>query len=54
MRLGLVNEARTPAARVLDIEPNFSIDASRHLHPYRDLTGSEKIYEALRATGLPE
>ena len=54
MRLNLVNEARAAAARVLDIQPNFSIDAWRRLHPYRDLTGSERIYEALRAAGLPD
>ena len=54
MRLDLVNEARAAAARVLDIEPNFSIDAWRRLHPYRDLIGPERIYEALRAAGLPD
>jgi len=54
MRLNLVNEARTAAARVLDIEPNFSIEAWRRLHPYRDLAGPERIYEALRAVGLPD
>jgi TolB-like protein len=54
MRLDLVNEARAAAARVLDIEPNFSIDAWRHLHPYRDSTGPERLYEALRAVGLPD
>jgi adenylate cyclase len=54
MRLNLVNEARTAAARVLDIDPKFSIDAWRRLHPYRDLTGPERIYEALRAAGLPD
>jgi TolB-like protein len=54
MRLGLVNEARAAAARVLDIEPNFSIEAWRRLHPYRDPTGPERMYEALRAAGLPD
>jgi adenylate cyclase len=54
MRLDLVNEARTAAARVLDIEPDFSIEAWRRLHPYRDLTGAERIYGALRAAGLPD
>jgi TolB-like protein/tetratricopeptide (TPR) repeat protein len=54
MRLDLVNEARAAAARVLDIEPNFSIDAWRRLHPYRDLKGPERMYKALRAVGLPE
>jgi adenylate cyclase len=43
MRLDLVNEARAAAARVLDIEPNFSIAAWRRLHPYGDRTGAEKI-----------
>jgi len=54
VRLNLVNEARAAAARVLDIEPNFSIEAWRRLHPYRDLTGAESIYAALRAAGLPD
>jgi TolB-like protein len=54
MRLNLVNEARAAAACVLDIDPNFSIDAWRHLHPYRDSTSPERIYEALRAVGLPD
>jgi adenylate cyclase len=54
MRLNLVNEARAAAARVLEIEPNFSIEAWRRLHPYRDLTGAERIYGALRAAGLPD
>jgi len=54
VQLNLVNEARTAAARVLDIDPNFSIDAWRHLHPYRDQAGPERIYDALRAVGLPD
>jgi TolB-like protein/tetratricopeptide (TPR) repeat protein len=54
MRLSLVKEARAAAANVLDIEPNFSIDAWRRLHPYRDLIGSERLYETLRAAGLPD
>jgi TolB-like protein len=54
MRLNLVNEARTSAARVLEIDPNFSIEAWRRLHPYRDPAGAERIYEALRAAGLPD
>jgi hypothetical protein len=54
MRLDLVNEARAAAARVLDIEPNFSIEAWRRLHPYRDLTGAERMYQALRMAGLPD
>jgi adenylate cyclase len=54
MRLNLVDEARAAAACVLDIEPDFSIDAWRRLHPYRDLTGPERMYEALRAAGLPD
>ena len=54
MRLDLVNEAQAAAARVLDIEPNFSIEAWRRLHPYRDPTGPERMYEALRAAGLPD
>jgi adenylate cyclase len=54
MRLGLVNEARAAAARVLDIDPNFSVEAWRRLHPYRDLKGAERMYEALRAVGLPD
>jgi TolB-like protein len=54
MRLDLVNEARAAGARVLDIEPHFSIDAWRRLHPYRDLKGPERMYEALRAVGLPD
>ena len=54
LRLDLVNEARVAAARVLEIEPNFSIDAWRRLHPYRDLKGPERMYEALRAVGLPD
>ena len=54
MRLDLVNEARAAAARVLDIEPDFSIHAWRRLHPYRDSTGPERLYEALRAVGLPD
>ena len=54
MRLGLVNEARAAAARVLDIQPSFSIEAWRRLHPYRDLTSAERLYEALRAVGLPD
>ena len=54
MRLNLVNEARAAAACVLDIDPNFSIDAWRHLHPYRGSTGPDRLYEALRAVGLPD
>jgi adenylate cyclase len=54
MRLNLVNEARAAAARVLDIEPSFSIEAWRRLHPYRDLPAAERMYEALRAVGLPD
>jgi adenylate cyclase len=54
IRLNLVNEAHTAAARVLDIQPNFSIEAWRRLHPYRDLTGAERMYEALGAAGLPD
>jgi TolB-like protein len=54
MHLNLAQEARAAAARVLDIEPNFSIDAWRRLHPYRDLIGPERIYMALRALGLPD
>ena len=54
MRLGLVDEAHAAATRVLEIEPNFSIDAWRRLHPYRDLKGPERMYEALRAVGLPD
>jgi hypothetical protein len=52
MRLGHVSEARAAATRILDIEPNFSIEAWRRLHPHRDLAGPERIYEALRAVGL--
>ncbi|HET7879531.1 MAG TPA: tetratricopeptide repeat protein, partial [Acetobacteraceae bacterium] len=54
MRLDLVNEARTAAARVLEIDPNFSIRAWRRLHPYRDLAGAERMYEALSEVGLPD
>jgi hypothetical protein len=54
MRLGLVDEAHAAATRVLEIEPDFSIDAWRRLHPYRDLKGPERMYEALRAVGLPD
>jgi TolB-like protein len=54
MRLELVNEARAAAARVLDIQPTFCIEAWRRLHPYRDLTSAERLYEALSAVGLPD
>jgi adenylate cyclase len=54
MRLNLVNEAHAAAARVLEIDPNFTVDAWRRLHPYRDLTGPERMYEALREVGLPD
>jgi adenylate cyclase len=54
MRLNLADEARAAAARVLDIDPDFSINAWRRLHPYRDLTGPERIYDALGAVGLPD
>ena len=54
MRLDLVREARAAAARVLDIEPDFSIDAWRRLHPYRSLAGPERMYQALGEAGLPD
>ena len=52
MRLNLVTEARAAAARVLEIQPDFSIRAWRRLHPYRDLAGAERMYEALSEVGL--
>jgi TolB-like protein len=54
MRLNLVTEARAAAARVLEIQPDFSIRAWRRLHPYRDLAGAERMYEALSEVGLPD
>jgi adenylate cyclase len=54
MRLDLAHEARAAADRVLEIEPTFSIDAWRRLHPYRDHAGPERIYAALRALGLSD
>ena len=52
--LNLPHEARAAATRILEIEPNFSIDAWRRLHPYRHPACPERIYAALRALGLPD
>ena len=54
IRLELVSEARAAAARVLDLDPKFTVAAWRRIHHYRDLRDIERMYDALREAGLPD
>ena len=52
-KLGRIDEARTSAARVLALQPGFTISGwCRALDPVPAI--AEPLTEALRAAGLPE
>ena len=52
--LGRVEEARTHAAEVLRINPNFSLDEARKMSSFKDPVHLERVLDALRKAGLPE
>ena len=53
VRLGLLAEAKTVAAKLLEREPQFSARAT-HFGPYRDVAIGQRMVDELRLAGLPE
>jgi TolB-like protein/Tfp pilus assembly protein PilF len=51
--LGMLDEARTEAEKVMRLHPEFSISRWRHRPPYRDKAILERYIEGLRKAGLP-
>lgn len=55
MGVGLVEEARAEATRLLELEPGFRLDDyERARMPYQDATIRARCMEHLRGAGLPE
>jgi TolB-like protein len=52
--LGMMDEARTEAKKVMRLHPEFSISRWRQRPPYRDKAILEHYLEGLRKAGLPE
>jgi len=52
--LGRVEEARTHAAEVLRMNPNFSLDEARKMSSFKDPVHLERVLDALRKAGIPE
>ncbi|MGD9032466.1 MAG: tetratricopeptide repeat protein, partial [Desulfobacteraceae bacterium] len=53
-QLGRVEEARTYAAELLKMMPNFSLEGFRKVYAYKDPAHLERILVNLRKAGLPE
>jgi adenylate cyclase len=51
---GRLVEAKTEAAEVLRIEPNFTIARWKCTAPYKDPKDAEHLFDGLRRAGLPE
>jgi len=51
--LGMMDEARTEAEKVIRLHPEFSISRWRHRPPYRDKALLERYIEGLREADLP-
>jgi TolB-like protein len=52
--LGMMDEARSQAEKVMRLHPEFSISRWRHRPPYRDKALLERYMQGLRMAGLPE
>ncbi len=50
--MGRDKDARAEAAEVLRINPKFSLDSLGKILPYKDLSETDKIVNALRRAGL--
>jgi adenylate cyclase len=53
-QLGELAEARVAAAKVLQIEPDFTIEKRRRTSVYNNPKDAEHFLDGLRKTGLPE
>ena len=53
-QLGRLGIARSHAARVIALKPDFSIALFMSVHPYRDLGVWQDFFEGYRKAGLPE
>ena len=54
VQLGREEEARTYAAEVLQIAPNFFLEVLHTVYPYKDPAHLERILDNLRKAGLPD
>jgi len=54
VQLGREEEARTYAAEVLQIAPNFFLEPLHTIYPYKDPAHLERILDNLRKAGLPD
>ena len=52
VEIGQENRARAEVAEVLKINPNFSIQSSKHRLPYKDPAVFERLSDTLRKAGL--
>jgi tetratricopeptide (TPR) repeat protein len=51
---GKLEEARTVAGKLMEIDPTFSVRRWAETAPFRRTDGQEKFFDALRAGGLPD
>jgi hypothetical protein len=51
--LGRTKEAKAVAAKILQINPEFTLESVRERWPLKDETFMERLMEGLRKTGLP-
>lgn len=52
--MGYLDEAREQAAKLLELEPRFSIKRYQEMLPYRNLEVLKRQIIGLRAAGLPD